>query len=118
MDCPDNSVYSPAIVGCPRTCADPEAETQCEAIPQEGCQCKEGYVLSGEKCVIEDECGCFYNDQYYPVWPLMLHLLCLRGSFNAYPCIYCNLQSTTKLLKISINNYPFSIDYSLIPWVH
>ncbi|XP_078313062.1 zonadhesin-like isoform X2 [Crassostrea virginica] len=67
MDCPDNSVYSPAIVGCPRTCADPEAETQCEAIPQEGCQCKEGYVLSGEKCVIEDECGCFYNDQYYPL---------------------------------------------------
>lgn len=67
MTCPENSVYNPAIVGCPRTCADPEGNSKCEAIPQEGCECKEGHVLSGGRCVVEDDCGCFYNDQYFPV---------------------------------------------------
>nr|XP_034323367.1 zonadhesin isoform X3 [Crassostrea gigas] len=67
MTCPENSVYNPAIVGCPRTCADPEGNSKCEAIPQEGCECKEGHVLSGGRCVVEDDCGCFYNDQYFPL---------------------------------------------------
>lgn len=67
MTCPENSVYNPAIVGCPRTCADPEGNSKCKAIPQEGCECKEGHVLSGGKCVVEDDCGCFYNNQYFPV---------------------------------------------------
>ncbi|XP_061173301.1 zonadhesin-like [Saccostrea echinata] len=67
LACSENAVYNPAIVGCPRTCSDPEGESKCDLVPQEGCVCKEGYILSGEKCVLEDECGCFFNDQYYPL---------------------------------------------------
>ncbi|XP_048735098.2 IgGFc-binding protein-like [Ostrea edulis] len=67
LTCPENSVYNPAIVGCPRTCTDPEGKSKCDTVPQEGCECADGYVLSGEKCVLEDECGCFYNDQYFPL---------------------------------------------------
>lgn len=72
LTCPENSVYNPAIVGCPRTCTDPEGKSKCDTVPQEGCECADGYVLSGEKCVLEDECGCFYNDQYFPVRILII----------------------------------------------
>lgn len=85
LTCPENSVYNPAIVGCPRTCTDPEGKSKCDTVPQEGCECADGYVLSGEKCVLEDECGCFYNDQYFPVRILIIkNILQIISVYSEY----------------------------------
>lgn len=65
MICFENFVYNLVIVGCLCICVDFEGNSKCEVILQEGCECKEGYVFSGGKCVVEDDCGCFYNDQYF-----------------------------------------------------
>lgn len=34
---------------------------------QEGCYCKEGMVLDGDKCVNFGDCGCNYKGEYYIV---------------------------------------------------
>lgn len=34
---------------------------------QEGCYCKEGMVLDGDRCVDEKDCGCNYKGEYYTV---------------------------------------------------
>ena len=33
----------------------------------EGCSCKSGFVLSGNECVAEEECGCKIDNKYYKV---------------------------------------------------
>ena len=68
-DCPDNSEYTICGTACPRTCddvANPRGiydgcTRQCVL----GCQCMEGYVLSGHRCVPEEQCGCRDENGYY-----------------------------------------------------
>ncbi|XP_021348638.1 zonadhesin-like isoform X2 [Mizuhopecten yessoensis] len=67
LKCSSSEVYNPAIVARPRTCDDPDASASYSLAPVEGCMCKEGYVLSGIKCVRQRDCGCFYNREYFPV---------------------------------------------------
>ncbi|XP_060070842.1 IgGFc-binding protein-like, partial [Ylistrum balloti] len=67
LQCSTFEVYSPAIVGNPRTCEDPDASASYPLAPVEGCTCREGYVLSGDTCVRQRDCGCFYNREYFPL---------------------------------------------------
>ncbi|XP_069114973.1 IgGFc-binding protein-like [Argopecten irradians] len=67
LQCSPSEVYSPGIVGNPRTCNDLDEEVSYPLAPAEGCVCKEGFVRSGVTCVRERDCGCFYNRQYYPL---------------------------------------------------
>merc|ERR1719431_1118046 len=62
--CPENSHYVPALTECPKTCADRDGSI-CEGnlglerfSKVEGCECDEGFIWSGDECVIEDYCGC------------------------------------------------------------
>ncbi|CAD5119120.1 DgyrCDS7763 [Dimorphilus gyrociliatus] len=66
LPCGPNSSYSPTSSSCPLTCANPDDNPDnCDAEPVEGCQCNTGYVLSGDKCVKEDQCGCTAPDDRY-----------------------------------------------------
>uniref|UniRef100_A0A8C4XEY0 IgGFc-binding protein-like n=1 Tax=Erpetoichthys calabaricus TaxID=27687 RepID=A0A8C4XEY0_ERPCA len=65
--CPVNSHYSPCGSSCPATCASITTATPCLTLCQEGCQCNEGFLLSGDQCVPLSQCGCFYNGHYYRV---------------------------------------------------
>ncbi|XP_051776740.1 IgGFc-binding protein-like [Erpetoichthys calabaricus] len=63
--CPVNSNYSQCGSSCPSTCASITSATPCLTLCQEGCQCDEGFLLSGDQCVPLSQCGCFYNGYYY-----------------------------------------------------
>ena len=53
---------------CQPRCGDPNPNTDnCDVISLVACYCKEGYVISGEVCVKEEDCGCEYEGGYYNV---------------------------------------------------
>ncbi|XP_078573749.1 zonadhesin-like [Branchiostoma floridae x Branchiostoma japonicum] len=56
--CPPNSHYSICTSYCPATCADPYSEEYCYNRCVEGCECNPGFLLSGQECVPEEQCGC------------------------------------------------------------
>ncbi|XP_068569750.1 zonadhesin, like [Cebidichthys violaceus] len=67
MPCPINSHYSDCTAPCPPTCSD-LFPIFCHLPPTacvEGCQCDAGYVLSDNKCVPLDKCGCLDSDGEY-----------------------------------------------------
>ncbi|KAM4043769.1 IgGFc-binding protein-like [Anomaloglossus baeobatrachus] len=65
IECPSNSEYNECMTACPATCLDPQAPEKCTSPCVEGCQCKDGFILSGGVCITKSQCGCWYNDQYY-----------------------------------------------------
>ncbi|NXF63560.1 ZAN protein, partial [Ciccaba nigrolineata] len=66
MSCPGGSIYKSCGTRCPSTCLNISAVDSCSSLPVEGCFCKEGYVLSGDKCVPESSCGCVDEKKHYP----------------------------------------------------
>ena len=76
MECPENMVYSYSAPTCPETCSNPDAEEECDDAVRvrEGCVCEEGFILSGDSCVPEEQCGCKINRRYFEVrfyWELL-----------------------------------------------
>ncbi|XP_052086105.1 plasminogen-like [Mytilus californianus] len=68
LTCPDNMEYTTSGSGCPGTCVDPDAPLTCRLPNTEGCQCKEGFLLSGNECVPKEQCGCRGPEgEYYPL---------------------------------------------------
>ncbi|XP_045081914.1 LOW QUALITY PROTEIN: IgGFc-binding protein-like [Coregonus clupeaformis] len=66
LECPSNSYYEACGTACPASCSDLDAEAKCKEPCVETCQCKKGFVLSGDKCVSKESCGCSYEGRYYP----------------------------------------------------
>eukprot|EP00062_Callorhinchus_milii_P025595 gi/632986747/ref/XP_007910409.1/ PREDICTED: IgGFc-binding protein-like [Callorhinchus milii] len=64
LRCPANSHYDPCASACPATCVNPRPPT-CDEPCAEGCECDQGFVQSGDQCVPQQQCGCFYNGDYY-----------------------------------------------------
>ncbi|CAG2230225.1 unnamed protein product [Mytilus edulis] len=68
LTCPENMEYSSSGSGCPATCVDPDAPLTCRLPNTEGCQCKAGFLLSGNECVPKEQCGCRGPEgEYYPL---------------------------------------------------
>ncbi|XP_075135251.1 IgGFc-binding protein-like [Leptodactylus fuscus] len=65
LPCPANSHYEFCGNACPATCTDRTAPSKCIDACVETCQCNDGFVLSGDKCVPVSGCGCTYNGAYY-----------------------------------------------------
>ncbi|XP_069497528.1 IgGFc-binding protein-like [Ambystoma mexicanum] len=63
--CPSNSHYEVCGSSCPSSCSSPSSSSNCSTPCAEGCQCNSGYILSGDACVPNNQCGCTYNGQYY-----------------------------------------------------
>ena len=66
IDCGENATFSYSASACPNTCADPNAEENCPSVIA-GCTCIEDHVLSGDKCMCLDSCGCKVGNLYYMV---------------------------------------------------
>uniref|UniRef100_A0ABM5ESE3 IgGFc-binding protein-like n=1 Tax=Pogona vitticeps TaxID=103695 RepID=A0ABM5ESE3_9SAUR len=65
LSCPENSHYEACGNACPASCSDRSAPAACSKPCVETCQCNEGYVLSTDKCVPVESCGCTHNGLYY-----------------------------------------------------
>ncbi|KAK2530935.1 IgGFc-binding protein-like [Columba livia] len=65
LSCPANSYYDPCMTGCPATCVDRQAPQNCSKPCMEGCACTSGFLLSGDTCVPEANCGCLFEGNYY-----------------------------------------------------
>ncbi|XP_071095571.1 uncharacterized protein [Haliotis cracherodii] len=67
MDCGANSFYNPEITGCRQQCGASLSSALCDLDPREGCECAAGYILSGEECVKQEDCGCVESGDYFPI---------------------------------------------------
>ncbi|CAH1263783.1 MUC5AC [Branchiostoma lanceolatum] len=63
--CPNNQEFSLEASPCPLTCDNMEYEWDCKAPPFEGCDCPEGYVFSGDWCVLPENCPCRHGGKDY-----------------------------------------------------
>ena len=60
--CPDNSTYQPVMSLDISTCQNPDALYGISSGVGEGCQCNEGFVSDGVKCLPREDCGCIYGE--------------------------------------------------------
>lgn len=68
FSCPAGMTYKTNMTACPNTCSEPKASETCNRPNTDGCQCPEGMLLSGLKCVKADQCGCTDREgNYYEV---------------------------------------------------
>ncbi|XP_076814750.1 IgGFc-binding protein-like [Clavelina lepadiformis] len=65
MLCPKNSRYNRCMSGCPDTCVNRDASKYCPEACVEGCECNEGFIMSGDECTRSDQCGCQSEGRYY-----------------------------------------------------
>uniref|UniRef100_A0A8C6Y367 VWFD domain-containing protein n=1 Tax=Naja naja TaxID=35670 RepID=A0A8C6Y367_NAJNA len=88
--CPPNSHYELCSRSCQQTCDSLYSSLPCSTYCTEGCVCDEGFVLSGDRCVPLDECGCNYQDRYY-----------MSGQ-TFYPTSTCNIKCTCQTAGVVI----------------
>lgn len=67
LSCPEFSHYEVCTSACPASCSELTAHLHCTHPCTEGCQCDQGYVLSGSRCVRREDCGCEQDGLYYPL---------------------------------------------------
>ncbi|XP_053307527.1 IgGFc-binding protein-like [Spea bombifrons] len=65
LQCPENSKYTLCGNPCPKTCNDAALPNNCTQYCVESCECKDGYVLDGGKCIPKSSCGCVYEGRAY-----------------------------------------------------
>ncbi|KAG8445086.1 hypothetical protein GDO86_010015 [Hymenochirus boettgeri] len=65
ISCPGGSQYKTCGSGCPAACHNATSQIACNTFPVEGCFCNKGYVVSGDRCVEESECGCMDSKNNY-----------------------------------------------------
>uniref|UniRef100_A0A7N4P0N7 VWFD domain-containing protein n=1 Tax=Sarcophilus harrisii TaxID=9305 RepID=A0A7N4P0N7_SARHA len=64
--CGPNSHYELCVPACPPSCPGPAPAPPCSGKCSEGCQCDDGFILSGSVCVArEGGCGCWANGTYH-----------------------------------------------------
>ncbi|KAI4881806.1 hypothetical protein NFI96_003653 [Prochilodus magdalenae] len=62
--CPANSHYEQCGTSCPAACPSLSFPFLCTQHCQEGCQCDDGFLLSGDRCVPPTGCGCLHERHY------------------------------------------------------
>ncbi|XP_055560840.1 IgGFc-binding protein, partial [Falco cherrug] len=66
LSCPKNSNYTTCGPACPTTCNAAAVPTECNTSAcVETCECHEGFVLDGNECIPQSECGCVFEGLLY-----------------------------------------------------
>ncbi|CAN2388047.1 hypothetical protein PRIEUP_LOCUS14773, partial [Pristimantis euphronides] len=66
LQCPLHSHYANCPTMCHATCKEPQMNHCSTSWCYDACACDEGYKVSAVSCVRSDECGCNWEDGYYP----------------------------------------------------
>ncbi|XP_017309111.2 IgGFc-binding protein isoform X2 [Ictalurus punctatus] len=119
LQCPVNSHYEPCGTACAASCADRDAPSKCEKPCVEGCQCNNGFVLSGDKCVALAQCGCTYENRYYPPAEIFWSdqtctkkCSCNSGQVNCTPT-KCKASEVCEIQKGVRDCYPLSYGHCM-----
>lgn len=67
LTCPPKSHYQLCARTCEHTCAGVSAPPPCTERCFEGCQCAEGLLFDGARCVLPGTCGCLHQGRYFQV---------------------------------------------------
>uniref|UniRef100_A0A6I8NET5 VWFD domain-containing protein n=1 Tax=Ornithorhynchus anatinus TaxID=9258 RepID=A0A6I8NET5_ORNAN len=65
--CPSNGRYSVCMRSCESSCSALSTSGFCSPRCFEGCQCRDGFLLSQGACVPVRDCGCLHRGRYLPV---------------------------------------------------
>ncbi|XP_059334435.1 IgGFc-binding protein-like [Ammospiza nelsoni] len=67
LTCPPKTHYQLCARTCEHTCAGVSAPSPCSERCFEGCQCAEGLLFDGARCVLPGTCGCLHQGRYFQV---------------------------------------------------
>ncbi|KAL8220178.1 UNVERIFIED_CONTAM: hypothetical protein K2H54_040063, partial [Gekko kuhli] len=91
LDCQANSHYELSGAPCQDICPPALIQPHCLLTGSEGCFCNKGYLLSGDNCIPEEECGCRHNGLHYKigehVWLDHCHKRCRCDGPSKFHCI-------------------------------
>ncbi|RMC09520.1 hypothetical protein DUI87_13672 [Hirundo rustica rustica] len=77
LTCPPKSHYQLCARTCEHTCAGVSAPPPCSERCFEGCQCAQGLLFDGARCVLPGTCGCLHQGRYFqatfPHFPHFIH---------------------------------------------
>ncbi|KAM7070917.1 IgGFc-binding protein-like [Acridotheres tristis] len=67
LTCPPKSHYQLCARTCEHTCAGVSAPPPCSERCFEECQCAEGLLFDGARCVLPGTCGCLHRGRYFQI---------------------------------------------------
>ncbi|XP_040909680.1 IgGFc-binding protein-like [Toxotes jaculatrix] len=103
--CPSNSHYELCTSSCTGSCVKDSTLSNCGVECMEGCACSEGYLLSGDECVPENQCGCMYEGKYYQQGQVFyLDALCQKEC-SCNGTVQCKQSSCGLYEKCEMKNY-------------
>ncbi|XP_071435827.1 IgGFc-binding protein [Pithys albifrons albifrons] len=79
LSCPPHTRYQLCARTCERTCAGVSAPPPCTGRCFEGCQCSEGLLFDGARCVPPGSCGCFHQGRYFQIAQTILTRDCSQS---------------------------------------
>ncbi|KAI4793325.1 hypothetical protein KUCAC02_032797 [Chaenocephalus aceratus] len=118
LSCPKGSHYEACGPSCPASCSDPHSEKQCKDPCVEGCQCDQGLVISGDRCVPQKGCGCQHKGSYLPsskaFWAdntCTTKCECIQGEAKC-KSVTCKKNERCALKEGVRNCYPVSLQHA------
>ncbi|KAM9353425.1 IgGFc-binding protein-like [Symphorus nematophorus] len=90
VKCPAGSHYELCTSSCSSTCYSLQKSEPCP-VCQEGCECDDGLISDGVRCVPVEKCGCVVDGQYYKSGASVFledcsqHCVCKSGQFSCKP---------------------------------